>query len=63
MEKAAGLFPRDPAVRLRLAEAYEREDLKDKALEQYRAAAGNRPEEYRGPKKDPGAAVKKVASF
>ena len=36
MEKAAGLFPRDPAVRQRLAEAYEKEDLKDKALEQYR---------------------------
>ncbi len=36
MEKAAGLFPRDPAVRLRLAQAYEKEDLKDKALEQYR---------------------------
>lgn len=36
MEKAAGLFPRDPVVRLRLAQAYEKEDLKDKALQQYR---------------------------
>jgi O-antigen ligase/Tfp pilus assembly protein PilF len=35
MKKAAELFPRDPLVRLRLAEAYEKEQLKDKALEQY----------------------------
>ena len=38
MDKAAGLFPRDPGVRLRLAQAYEKEGLKDKALEQYRVA-------------------------
>lgn len=35
MEKAAVFFPRDSGVRLRLAQAYEKEDLKDKALEQY----------------------------
>ncbi len=37
MEEAAGLFPRDPLVKLRLAEAYEKQDFKGKALEQYRA--------------------------
>jgi tetratricopeptide (TPR) repeat protein len=36
MEKALEFFPRDPAIRLRLAQAYEKEDLKAKALEQYR---------------------------
>ncbi len=38
MEKAAGFFPRDLRVRLGLAQAYEKEDLKAKALEQYRVA-------------------------
>jgi tetratricopeptide (TPR) repeat protein len=43
MEKAAELFPYDPVVSLRLAEVYEKEDLKDKALEQYHKVAVMEP--------------------
>jgi O-antigen ligase/Tfp pilus assembly protein PilF len=51
MEKAAEIFPRDPAVKLRLAEAYEKEDLKAKALEQYRAVLEIDPKNMRAQKK------------
>jgi len=51
MEKAAGLFPRDPRVRLRLAQAYEKEDLIDKALEQYRVTLEIDPKNVQAQKK------------
>jgi len=51
MEKAVEIFPRDQAVRLKLAEAYEKEDLKAKALEQYRAALTIDPKTYRHKKR------------
>ena len=51
MEKAVEIFPRDQAVRLRLAEAYEKEDLKAKALEQYRAVLEIDPKNVQAQKK------------
>ena len=51
MEKAVEIFPRDQAVRLKLAEAYEKEDLKAKALEQYRAALTIDPKNIQAQKK------------
>lgn len=43
IEKASELFPRDPLVRLRLAEVYEKNNLRDRALEQYRFLLGLDP--------------------
>jgi tetratricopeptide (TPR) repeat protein len=51
MEKAAGLFPRDAVVRLRLAQSYEKEDLKDKALQQYRVVLEIDPKNTQAQKK------------
>ena len=51
MEKAVEIFPRDQAVRLKLAEAYEKEDLKAKALEQYRAVLEIDPKNVQAQKK------------
>ena len=51
MEEAVKIFPRDRAVRLRLAEAYEKEDLKSKALEQYRSVLEIDPKNVKAQKK------------
>jgi Tfp pilus assembly protein PilF len=51
MEKAVEIFPRDQTVRLRLAEAYEKEELKAKALEQYRAVLEIDPKNVQAQKK------------
>jgi tetratricopeptide (TPR) repeat protein len=51
METATELFPHDPVVKLRLAEAYEKNGLTGKALEQYLKVAAIEPKNERVKKK------------